>query len=101
MQALEELDFLMGSAKADQITTSHTAIGTLDTLETTFETEASKNLAMIRADVVEYESGNPEAKLSGVRIQQAHWKEQLSAALAYDGRFSIKTQGGQATLLRS
>ena len=101
MQALDELDFLMGSAAADQITTSQTAISKLDTLEATFETEASKNLAMIRADVIEYEAGNPEAKLSGVRIQQAYWKEQLSAALAYDGRFSMATPGGQATLLRS
>jgi len=99
--ALEELDFLMGSAAADQITSSQTAIAKLNTLETTFETEASKNLAMIKADVIEWESGNPEAKLTGVRVQQGYWKEQLSSALAYDGRFSMATPGGQATLLRS
>ncbi len=91
----------MGSAAADQITSSQTAISKLNTLETTFETKASEDLAMIRADVVEWEPGNPDAKFAGIRAQQSYWKEQLSSALAYDGRFSMATPGGQATLLRS
>ena len=102
MQALEELDFLMGSAKADQITTSQTAISKLDSLQTDFETMGAKDIGITRADVVEF-GGPPENRFAGIRAQQAYWREQLSLALAYDGRFSFTATAGanQAALMRS
>lgn len=101
--ALDHLDVLMGEASAASITTSQTAIGKLNTLETSFESKASEDLGLIRADVLEWQPGNPEAKLAGIRTQQAYWREQLSLAIGYDGRFSnlYAKQGGQAELLRS
>ena len=99
--ALTELDFLMGSAKADQISTSQAAIAKLDTLETAFETKAAEDLGLVKADVLEWESGNPEAKLAGRRARQRYWKGQLSDALAYDGRFSLNHSTSPAEVVRS
>ena len=100
--ALEKLLFLMDSAAADQITSAQTAIGKLDLLLTSFETKAGEDLALIKADVLEWETGSPEAKLTGIRSQQSYWRDQLSLALAYDGRFSSASGiGEQAVLLRS
>jgi hypothetical protein len=100
---LDHLDVLMGEASAASITTSQTAIDKLNTLETTFQSKASEDLGLIRADVLEWQPGSPEAKLSGIRAQQAYWREQLSLAIGYDGRYSnlYARQGGQAELLRS
>lgn len=101
--ALDHLDVLMNEASADSIATSQTAIAKLNTLQTNYESRASEDLGLIRADVLEWQPGNPEAKLAGIRSQQAYWREQLSLAIGYDGRFSnlYAKQGGQAELLRS
>jgi len=101
--ALDHLDILMAEASAASITTSQTAIGKLNTLEASFESKASEDLGLVRADVLEWQPGNPEAKLAGIRSQQAYWREQLSLAIGYDGRFShaYSSQAGQAELLRS
>ena len=100
---LDHLDVLMNEASADSITSSQTAIGKLNTLETDFESKASEDLGLIRADVLEWQPGNPTAKLAGITTQQAYWREQLSLAIGYDGRFSnlYSRQAGQAELLRS
>jgi hypothetical protein len=100
---LDHLDILMAEASAASITTSQTAIGKLNTLEASFEAKASEDLGLIRADVLEWQPGNPTAKLAGISAQQSYWREQLSLAIGYDGRFSnlYAKQGGQAELLRS
>jgi len=101
--ALDHLDVLMAEASAASITTSQTAIGKLNTLEASFESKASEDLGLIRADVLEWQPGNPAAKLAGITAQQGYWREQLSLAIGYDGRFSnlYSRQSGQAELLRS
>lgn len=101
--ALDHLDVLMGEASAASITTSQTSITKLNALETAFESKASEDLGLIRADVLEWQPGNPTAKLAGITAQQGYWREQLSLALGYDGRFSnlYVKQLGQAELLRS
>jgi hypothetical protein len=98
---LDQLDVLMAEASAASITTSQTAIDKLDTLEADFEAKASEDLALIRADVLEWQPGSPEAKFAGIRAQQDYWRNQLSLAIGYDGRYSQTTQGGQGVLLRS
>lgn len=100
---LDHLDVLMAEASAASITTSQTAIGKLNALETAFETKASEDLGLIRADVLEWQPGNPTAKLAGITTQQSYWREQLSLAIGYDGRFSYlySRQAGQAELMRS
>lgn len=100
---LDHLDVLMAEASADSITSSQTAIGKLNALEADFEAKASEDLALIRADVLEWQPGDASAKLAGIRFQQSYWREQLSLAIGYDGRFSnlYSRQAGQAELLRS
>jgi len=100
---LEHLDVLMNEASAASITTSQTAITKLNALETAFETKASEDLGLIRADVLEWAPGNPGAKLSGITAQQSYWRNQLSLAIGYDGRFSnlYGNAASQAQLLRS
>ena len=100
---LDHLDVLMNEASAASITTSQTAIGKLNALEADFESKASEDLALIRADVLEWQPGDASAKLAGIRFQQSYWREQLSLAIGYDGRFSnlYSRQAGQAELLRS
>lgn len=101
--ALDHLEVLMGEASAASITTSQTSITKLNALETAFESKASEDLGLIRADVLEWQPGNPTAKLAGITAQQGYWREQLSLALGYDGRFSnlYAKQLSQAELLRS
>jgi hypothetical protein len=100
---LDHLDVLMNEASAASITTSQTSITKLNALETAFETKASEDLGLIRADVLEWAPGNPGAKLSGITAQQSYWRNQLSLAIGYDGRFSnlYGDAASQAQLLRS
>lgn len=95
---LDHLDVLMAEASAASITTSQVAISKLNALETSFEARASEDLGLIRADVLEWQPGNPGAKLSGIHLQQAYWRDQLSLAIGYDGRFTLKNE---PQLLRS
>lgn len=99
---LEHLDVLMAEASAASITTSQSAITKLNALEAAFEAKASQDLGLVRADVLEWQPGNPTAKLAGITAQQSYWREQLALAIGYDGRFShLYRQAGQAELLRS
>lgn len=99
---LEHLDVLMAEASAASITTSQSAITKLNALEAAFEAKASEDLGLVRADVLEWQPGNPTAKLAGITAQQSYWREQLSLAIGYDGRFShLYRPAGQAELLRS
>ena len=100
---LEQLDVLMNEASAASITTGQTSIGKLNALETAFETRASQDLGLIRADVLEWAPGSPADKLSGITAQQEYWRNQLSLAIGYAGQYSNRAAsgGGQAQLLRS
>jgi hypothetical protein len=100
---LEHLDVLMNEASAASITTSQTAITKLNALEGDFETKASEDLGLIRADVLEWAPGNPAAKLAGIHTQQRYWRDQLSLAIGYDGRYSnlYGNSAGHGQLLRS
>jgi hypothetical protein len=100
---LSHIDVLMNEASEASITTSQIAIAKLNALEGDFEAKASEDLGLIRADVLEWAPGNPAAKLSGILAQQGYWRNQLSLAIGYDGRYSnlYNSASGHAPVLRS